>query len=405
MKILLSHPTGNANVRSVARAFRQANWLKEFYTTVAFFSGSPVLSIKEFSRRSFDDELKPFTKTWPYVEMGRMIANKLGLKSFVEHEQGRLSVDAVYRNFDSYVAKQLTSELDGVYAYEDGALATFRRAKELNIRRIYDLPIAYWETGRSLMQEEAERMPNWAITLGGGIKDSQGKLERKVEELVLADTVCVPSKFVHDSLPQWAGTKQVIMAPFGSPNSFISEEQLLQRASTNRPLRVLFVGSMGQRKGLGDLFKAINLLSDKNVELVVMGSLLTTMDFYKRESNFFTYETGRPHSEVLALMRSCDIFCLPSIVEGRALVIQEAMSQGLPIVITPNTGGEDLVIEGQTGFLVPTKSPEAIAEKIAWFLDNRDKVAEMGLNARNHAKTYSWEQYGQLIVDGLTYSK
>jgi glycosyltransferase involved in cell wall biosynthesis len=100
-------------------------------------------------------------------------------------------------------------------------------------------------------------------------------------------------------------------------------------------------------------------------------------------------------------MQSCDVFCLPSIAEGRALVIQEAMSQGLPIIITPNTGGEDLVIEGNTGFLVPIRSPEKIAEKINWFAENRDQIPEMGMKARELAETLSWQKYGDRIVSGI----
>jgi glycosyltransferase involved in cell wall biosynthesis len=101
-------------------------------------------------------------------------------------------------------------------------------------------------------------------------------------------------------------------------------------------------------------------------------------------------------------MRTCDVFCLPSIVEGRALVMQEAMSQGLPLLITPNTGGEDLVEEGRTGFLVPIRSPEAIAEKLTWFLNNRAAIPEMGYLAQQQAARYTWESYGTQVFTGLT---
>jgi glycosyltransferase involved in cell wall biosynthesis len=104
---------------------------------------------------------------------------------------------------------------------------------------------------------------------------------------------------------------------------------------------------------------------------------------------------------VLALMRSCDVFCLPSIVEGRALVMQEAMSQGLPVVITPNTGGADLVIEGQTGFLVPIRSPEAIADRLAWLNQHRPELVAMKARAARHAAEYSWQRYGEAIVDAI----
>jgi glycosyltransferase involved in cell wall biosynthesis len=212
--------------------------------------------------------------------------------------------------------------------------------------------------------------------------------------------VVVPSHFVKNSIPDWAANKKIIVSPFGTPqiaNNDNSKEIKLQ----NRPLRVLFAGSMGQRKGLGDLFAAMRLLNTKEVELVVMGSLQAPIEFYRKEYAGFEYEPGRPHKEVLALMRSCDVFCLPSIVEGRALVMQEAMSQGLPIIITPNTGGEDLIIEGETGFLIPIRSPECIAEKITWFLENREEIQRMGAKAKLHAQTYTWENYGMKIIESI----
>jgi glycosyltransferase involved in cell wall biosynthesis len=101
-------------------------------------------------------------------------------------------------------------------------------------------------------------------------------------------------------------------------------------------------------------------------------------------------------------MQTCDVFCLPSIVEGRALVMQEAMSQGLPLIITPNTGGEDLIKQdGSTGFLVPIRSPEIIAEKLHWMLDNRAATMEMGQKAKQYAAEYTWKKYGNGIINAI----
>jgi glycosyltransferase involved in cell wall biosynthesis len=100
-------------------------------------------------------------------------------------------------------------------------------------------------------------------------------------------------------------------------------------------------------------------------------------------------------------MRSCDVLVLPSIIEGRALVMQEAMSQGLPVIITPNTGGEDLVEEGRTGFLVPIRSPRAIAERLDWFADSPEETQHMGQLAQRKAEGYRWDNYGALISRSL----
>ena len=87
-------------------------------------------------------------------------------------------------------------------------------------------------------------------------------------------------------------------------------------------------------------------------------------------------------------------------VEDGSLVMQEAMSQGLPLIITENNGGSDLILEGKTGFL-PIRSPQAIAEKISWFLDNRSMIPEMSNAARRHTAKYTWENYGSIILNSL----
>jgi len=201
-------------------------------------------------------------------------------------------------------------------------------------------------------------------------------------------------------LPAWAKDKKVVMAPFGTPaiNTLAGSEK---KESKGGRLRVLFAGSMSQRKGLGDLFSAVKLLNSPDIELIVMGELQAPIEFYRKEFNDFTYEPVRPNYKVLELMQTCDVFCLPSIVEGRALVMQEAMSQGLPLIITPNTGGEDLVIEGETGFIVPIRSPEAIAEKLEWFIKNRSRIPEMSNMVKLHAQKYTWENYGDRIVEAI----
>jgi glycosyltransferase involved in cell wall biosynthesis len=348
--------------------------------------------------------LHPITLQHPVLELGRILANRLKLDRLGRHETGIFCVDAIYQKQDKIVAKRLRKNpkrYSGVYTYEDGALETFTAADELGIRRIYDLPIAYWQTLRCLLAEEAERLPAWKVTLGGGVSDSETKLSRKTRELELSEVVICPSQFVARSLPESARSKKtIVVAPFGSPSSAPVKNPVMP--GTGRKLRVLFAGSMSQRKGLGDLFAALRLLNRKDVELVIMGTPQAPIEFYRGQYNEFVHEASRPHAKVLELMGSCDVFCLPSIVEGRALVMQEAMSQGLPLIITPNTGGEDLIEEGITGFLVPIRRADKIAEKIAWFADNRSLLPEMSRAAQAKASQLTWDAYGKIIASAIS---
>jgi len=411
MKTLLAHPTGNQFFRQLGAALHARGLLGQAATCLNWNPDGPLARClpggvrAELARRAFAEPWAAGMATRPGREAARLLAQKLGWRGAVAHETGWCCVDAVYQDFDRWLARKLPAwqrehGLGAVYAYEDGALTQFAVAKSLGLRRAYDLPIAHWTTVRRLLTEEAERLPAWAVTLGGGAQDSAEKLARKDLELELADLVVVPSQFVADSLPASCAGKRVVVAPFGSPPSGPEKGESRKKESAG-PLRVLFVGSMGQRKGLGDLFAAMRLLKRSDVELVVMGAPAAPMEFYRRECPGFGFEPGRPHAEVLALMRTCDVLVLPSIVEGRALVMQEAMSQGLPLIITPHTGGADLIEEGRTGFLVPIRRPDLVAEKIAWLADHRAEAREMGRCAQRKAEACTWAAYGETVCAAL----
>ena len=398
--ILLSHPTGNEFVRAALEAFDRAGMLGEFWTTVSWDSNSlidralPARLRDILRRRSFVETIRSRTHTAPVRETIRLFAGAIGITS--QHETGAFSVDAVLRELDRKVAGRLRKidNVDAIYAYEDGALESFRAARERGFKRIYDLPIAYWETSQRLLREEAERYPDWEPTLGA-TRDSKEKLSRKSQELELAQLVVCPSKFVLESLPPEArAQKQCLIVPFGSPDV----DPRNDASKSSGRLRVLFAGALSQRKGLADLFGAMKLVNSKQIELVVMGSLLRPLSWYRDRFADFVYEPPRPHGEVLRLMQSCHVFVLPSIVEGRALVQQEAMACGLPVIATRNAGADDVIVDGATGFLVPIRSPEAIAEKINWCAANRSLVDGMGIAAGKRAAEFTWRAYGDSIV-------
>jgi glycosyltransferase involved in cell wall biosynthesis len=340
----------------------------------------------------------------PTLEATRLVAQRLGLHSLTRQEVGAASVDAVYGRLDRRSSKALPSwhrqhALTAAYAYEDGALETLTTARRLGLAAVYELPIAYWQTARQLLEEEARRLPAWAPTLVG-TQDSTRKLERKTAELLAAEIVVCPSRFVLDSIPPaLRAGRRCIVAEFGSPAA--PPGPAARTMPRGRPLRFLFAGSMTQRKGLADVFAAFRQLARRDIELVVLGSPILPLSFYRGQGVEFTHEPTRPHAEVLRLMDSCDVFVLPSIVEGRALVQQEAMSRGLPLIVTPNAGGEDLVDEGRTGFLVPIRSPEALAEKIGWMADHPDRLPAMSAAARQAAAGYTWQQYADKILAEL----
>ena len=407
--ILLSHPTANEFVRHALGAFDRAGMLREFWTAISWNPQSPInsllpKSIEElFARRSFSESIRSNTRTVPFREAIRLVAGALGIES--EHETGALSIDAVFRELDRKVADRLrkidppsqssgvTGSCRAVYAYEDGALESFRAAQDRGLKRIYDLPIGYWRVGQKIFAEEKEREPEWAPTLTGTL-DSAEKLARKDEELRLADRVIVASSFTKQTLSEAPLTAKIDIVPYGAPAS-ISDE--IKKPSER--LKVLFAGSLGQRKGLSYLLRAVESLKS-SVELTLLGrkaaSGCAPLD---RAVQKHRWIPTLGHQAMLLEMQNHDVLVLPSLFEGFGLVILEAMAQGLPVITTNHTAGPDVIQNEVDGFIVPIRSAEAIAAKLDLLASEPERLMSMKVAAKSKAASLGWEIYRRRLVE------
>ncbi len=91
----------------------------------------------------------------------------------------------------------------------------------------------------------------------------------------------------------------------------------------------------------------------------------------------------------------------PSLFEGFGLVIGEAMSRGLPVITTAHTGGPDILRDGQDGFIVPIRDPEAIAARLLELHRDRELLRMMSESARELAGQLSWQSYQDGTVDAV----
>ena len=403
--LLLAHPTGNTFSRAAARAFLDAGWLQEFHTCVTWNPSSPLARLlpaalaAQLNRRSFADLPRHLQHNHPWRELLRLAGVERHLRWLGHHESGPLSIDAIYRSFDRHVAARLARLpcIQAVYAYEDGALHTFQAAERLGLRRIYDLPIGYWRAAQQIFQEERELKPDWACTLTG-LNDSAAKLERKDRELQLADLVVVPSDFVRSTLLEHNACRAPIaVVPFGSPPALAA----LSQTPTSGPLRVLYVGSLGQRKGLSYALDAVQALGAQ-VSLTLIGRVTAAkcLPLQAALGRHRWIET-LPHDQILEQMRQHDVLLLPSLFEGYALVISEALSQGLPVLTTPNSGATQTIRDGVEGFIVPIRNSGAIAERLQQLVSNRDQLMAMRQACLRRAAELSWAGYEQGLRDAV----
>lgn len=403
LRVLLSHPTGNRNVRNALASLAEREMLAEFWTTIAWDVRSrwnrllPGAVRTLLERRAYPDVPRDRVRSVAWREAIRLGAGSTPVNRLLTSGERPFSIVGVYRHFDGKVARRVCGlRPDAVYAYEGGALRTFREAKRLGIQTIYELTSSYWYWVRDLLNEEAERNPAFAALLPN-LADSTKHLRWKDEELALADHVFVASEHVRRTLAGAVPDEKIRVVHYGAPEIRRRERVV---ADSARPLRVLFVGVLVQHKGIGYLLDAMDRLGFR-VELTLVGRRFQPNARVDEACRCWRWFETLPHEQVLDVMMESDVLVLPSLGEGFGLVVTEALACGVPVIVTPNVGASDLLCDGREGFVVPICSADAIAERLETLHHDRELLAAMSRQAQATAAGQSWESYRAKFADTL----
>lgn len=185
---------------------------------------------------------------------------------------------------------------------------------------------------------------------------------------------------------------QIHVVPYGVDASTFTRR--LRPPSATMPFTIVCVGSLIQRKGLSYLLDAVRLLGSRRIRVLLCGRGVVDRPLIHQYSDLnLELNLGLSRNDLVRQIHNADVFVLPSLAEGFAHVILEAMSCGLPIIATDHTCAPDVIMEGEQGFIVPIRDPKAIAEKLAWGIDHRSDLASMGEAAATHARLFTWERF------------
>lgn len=205
-------------------------------------------------------------------------------------------------------------------------------------------------------------------------------IRRREQEFELSDRIIVPSRFVQSTFAAEGLANTEVVLPGIDEELFHPAES----GGDKGTFRVCYTGRLELGKGVHYLLEAWEKLRLANAELVLMGDLRPEM-----KKSMSRYMDGRvrltgflPRERVAEELRQSSLFVFPSLHEGLAQSVLEAMASGIAVIATPNAGAEDCITNGQSGFVVPPRDANAIAEAIAWCYRNRDEVKKMGRRAR-----------------------
>lgn len=246
-----------------------------------------------------------------------------------------------------------------------------------------------------ILAEERSRFPTWESA-----PPDYDAVRRELlpENVLLTRThffIC-PSEVVRDDLVQNFGVKstRTAVVPYGVNLPFLNLK------SNTTPRRILFAGTANLRKGIHYLAMAADHLfqSGYKYEFRVAGDVSVSVA-EKPVCKHMTFLGRVPRSRIHQEFCTADVLVLPSLAEGSAGVIYEALGAGIPVVTTKASGS--VVRDGIEGYIVPERDPEALARAIAEIVEDRAKRERMAIAARRRAQDFTWERYGDRLITTL----
>jgi glycosyltransferase involved in cell wall biosynthesis len=219
------------------------------------------------------------------------------------------------------------------------------------------------------------------------------------EKYQIADLVLAPSQYTKRAIIDLdCDERKVIVVPFGLDAGPTTAGWTNSSKADPIPGRVLFVGSVGLRKGSHYFASACRQLKGRGLDFRAVGpfdSRVIGHGIFAGPS----YVGQVPRSEVKEEFRRADVFVLPTLSEGSPMAHLEALAWGIPVITTPNCGS--VVRDGIEGFIVPVRDPQSLADRIEEVVSNRTLRHQMSLAARKRASEFTLESYEKRLLSAI----
>lgn len=305
------------------------------------------------------------------------------------------SIVTLNKIFDKNTANKLSQDSDIVIVLSDSALETLKVAKKTNKITILERGSSHILYALNILEEENKKIDKKFENY------SKEHIERCILEYELADYISIPSSFVKRTFIEYGvPEKKLLVNPYG-----VDLKEFKQIEKKDKTFRIIYAGGLTLQKGSHYLLQAFYELGLENCELWHLGTISEEIKPYldKYQNSNIKLLGHQPQNELYKFYSQGSVFVMPSIQEGMAMVQLQAMSCGLPLICTTNTGGDDLITnDGEEGFVISIRDVESLKEKILYLYKNQDICKEMGKKAKKRVSSgFTWDDYGNRYYDNL----
>lgn len=403
-RILISNGFSRFPLAHLAAELRKHDWDIELLTgAYPSGSGAALLShlpgIGRYRAGRFEDRRVDIEPERVHPDFVSELVYKAGtvLSSRGARRLGVALAVGGFRLAGKFAARRLkrAGRVDAYHVRSAFGLDSLEAARRQGIPIICDHSIVHPAALGPLLLNSG-RLPTAGPTHG-----LQGVEGLMLYDLQGADWVVVNSDFVRETF-HWAGfdISRVKVIYAGVEKEFVDSIPNRDARPRAGPLRLLFAGEIGLRKGADVMFAALSTMDEVDWRLDLVGAM--SPEIAAKWARFLGDRRVSWHGsvrirELAELMSGADVFVFPSLAEGSARVVSMALAAGCYVVTTRNSGS--IVQDGIHGRLVPVGEPAALAATLAEVAGQRAVIASVGrANAELIKREYLVEHYANRVV-------
>lgn len=392
MNVLLAHP-GTQHARQLARQLEAQGLLGAFWTGLGFardtVAGRTALAASRLpGLRGLVSRVVPDV---PAEKIHRVAGPEL--RALVRLRRAETLAIVHERNaaFQRAIPDAALAASDATIGFDTSSWILAERLARLDRPLFLDRSIAHPRVHDRLMRDLATRFPAWAVAVEPRLPEVDGAEQ---QEHALAHRIVVGSPFVARTLvEEGVPPEKIRVNPYGVDwERFATPEPA--DSPPGRPVRFLFAGSLIARKGVPLLLEAWRAARERDAELWLAGRATDRTRALLPALPGLRLLGPVQAAEMPALYAQCDVFVLPTFFEGFSLAVLEALAAGLPVITTPNSGAENVLVSPALGRIVPTGDCDAL---VAALRDSmREPPRRRAVQAAAHAlrAEFDWSAYG-----------
>ncbi|MBO8242378.1 glycosyltransferase family 4 protein [Prochlorococcus marinus XMU1410] len=289
-------------------------------------------------------------------------------------------LDDNFRDCDAIYTNIITSDIDLI-----------SKAKKKGIYIIHEVFLNPFFS--KIYADELLEFPEFNTKKDLNKEDNKTKFDIDLIKYNLADKIIVPSKYIYNAVVEKGVSKDKIKVI--EPSSY--DEDFLNVKTNPKRGRIIFVGRITLMKGIHYFAKVCRefLKEKKDYEFIAVGkNYLDLNNPLLLGPKYLGYLEKKDLKEIY---RTADVFVLPSISDAFPAVHLEAMSFGIPVILTNACGS--VVRDGNDGFIVPAKDYKIMKYKIEEIVENRNLRAKMSKSARLRVKNYDFKNYSKKLKE------